>query len=420
MHARVNGQTFARALVVGLPETAGRRDSPARHPARQWEQPHIVTLLEDIQGPADLRGLREPQLAQLAAEIRETIIRTVAVTGGHLGSSLGVVELAIALHRLLDGIGGFPRRTESPHDVFDGGHAGTGLSIAEGLAEARDLRHGLERIAVVVGDAALMSGLSLEALNDIGQRRTQLLIVLNDNEMSISPTVGAFSKYLSQIKLSRTWRQSRSAYDAAVERLPVIGPHALELSRRLRRSVVQFAQPGQLFEDLGITYIGVVPGHDLHALLETLGAALRLPGPTIVHVRTQKGRGFRPAEADQVGFHGAALPPMKLGPGRDTGAAGIRDQTDGSMPTAVAMPSETMADDAVAPKSPPEAPKKHPNYTAVFADELITLARTDRRIVGITAGMPTGTGLSKFQAEFPDRFFDVGIAEQHSLTFATG
>ena len=413
-----------------------------------------MTLLEDIQGPADLRGLREPQLAQLAAEIRETIIRTVAVTGGHLGSSLGVVELAIALHRLLesprdrivwdtghqayphklltgrlgrfdtlrtlDGIGGFPRRTESPHDVFDGGHAGTGLSIAEGLAEARDLRHGLERIAVVVGDAALMSGISLEALNDIGQRQTQMLIVVNDNEMSISPTVGAFSKYLSQIKLSRTWRQSRTAYDAAVERLPLIGPHALELSRRLRRSVVQFAQPGQLFEDLGITYIGVVPGHDLHALLETLGAALRLPGPTIVHVRTQKGRGFRPAEADQVGFHGAALPPMKLAQGRATGAAGIRDQTDGSMPTAVAMPSETMADDAVSPKSPPEAPKKHPNYTAVFADELIALARMDRRIVGITAGMPTGTGLSKFQAAFPDRFFDVGIAEQHSLTFATG
>jgi 1-deoxy-D-xylulose-5-phosphate synthase len=417
-----------------------------------WEHRHIVSLLEDLQGPADLRGLREPELAQLAAEIRETIIRTVAVTGGHLGSSLGVVELAIALHRLLesprdrivwdtghqayphklltgrlgrfdtlrtlDGIGGFPRRAESPHDVFDGGHAGTGLSIAEGLAEARDLRHGLERIAVVVGDAALMSGISLEALNDIGQRQTQMLIVVNDNEMSISPTVGAFSKYLSQIKLSRTWRQSKSAYDAAVERIPVIGPHALELSRRLRRSVVQFAQPGQLFEDLGITYIGVVPGHDLHALLETLGAALRLPGPTIVHVRTQKGRGFRPAEADQVGFHGAALPPIKLGPGRD--GAGIRDETDRSMPTAVAMPSESMADDAVSPMSPPEAPKKHPNYTAVFADELIALARTDRRIVGITAGMPTGTGLSKFQSAFPDRFFDVGIAEQHSVTFATG
>ena len=223
-----------------------------------------MPILPTIQDPADLRGLDEVQLAQLAVEIRETIVRTVATTGGHLGSSLGVVELTIALHRLLesprdrivwdtghqayphklltgrlerfgtlrqlDGVGGFPRRSESPHDVFDGGHAGTGLSIAEGLAEARDLRHGLERIAVVVGDAALMSGLSLEALNDIGHRKTQMLIVLNDNEMSISPTVGAFSKYLSQIKLSRTWRQGKSAYDRTVERIPVVGGTALELS----------------------------------------------------------------------------------------------------------------------------------------------------------------------------------------------
>ncbi len=210
------------------------------HAAPQ-ESPATVSILSNLHGPADLRGMDEIQLAQLAVEIRETIIGTVAQTGGHLGSSLGVVELTIALHRLLesprdrivwdtghqayphklltgrlerfgtlrqlDGVGGFPRRSESPHDVFDGGHAGTGLSIAEGLAEARDIRHGLERIAVVVGDAALMSGLSLEALNDIGHRQTQMLIVLNDNEMSISPTVGAFSKYLSQIKMSTAWRQ---------------------------------------------------------------------------------------------------------------------------------------------------------------------------------------------------------------------
>ena len=404
-----------------------------------------MSILRDLDGPADLRGLTEDQLAQLAAEIRETIIGTVANTGGHLGSSLGVVELTLALHRLLesprdrivwdtghqayphklltgrldrfgtlrqiDGVGGFPRRSESIHDVFDGGHAGTGLSIAEGLAEARDIRHGLERIAVVVGDAALMSGLSLEALNDIGHRQTQLLIVLNDNEMSISPTVGAFSKYLSQIKLSRTWRESKSAYDRTVERIPVVGPTVLELSRRLRKSVVNFAQPGQLFEDLGITYIGVVPGHDIRALLGTLGRALTLPGPTIVHVRTQKGRGYRPAETDQIGFHGAALPPMTLSPGADA-YNGAR--TDGKMPT------ESMADDAAPPAALPRAKPKAPNYTAVFVAELIELARTDRRIVGITAGMPTGTGLSKFQAEFPDRFFDVGIAEQHSMTFATG
>ena len=402
-----------------------------------------MPILPTIQGPADLRGLDEIQLAQLALEIRDTIIGTVARTGGHLGSSLGVVELTIALHRLLesprdrivwdtghqtyphklltgrlerfgtlrqlDGIGGFPRRSESAHDVFDGGHAGTGLSIAEGLAEARDLSHGLERIVVVVGDAALMSGLSLEALNDIGHRQTQMLIVVNDNEMSISPTVGAFSQYLSQIKLSGAWRQGKSAYDRAVERIPIIGGTVLELSRRVRRMVVQFAQPGQLFEDLGITYIGAVPGHDLHALLTTLGRALDLPGPTIVHVRTQKGRGFRPAETDQVGFHGAALPPMAMTPG-----------VDASNGTGQAMPTESMSDDAAPPTRAVEAPVKHPNYTAVFAAELIELARTDRRIVAITAGMPTGTGIARFQGAYPDRFFDVGIAEQHSMTFAAG
>jgi 1-deoxy-D-xylulose-5-phosphate synthase len=411
-----------------------------------------VSILSELHGPSDLRGLSEAQLTRLAREIRETIISTVAETGGHLGSSLGVVELTIALHRLLesprdrivwdtghqayphklltgrldrfrtlrslDGVGGFPRRSESPHDVFDGGHAGTGLSIAEGLAEARDLRHGMERIAVVVGDAALMSGLSLEALNDIGQRKTQMLIVVNDNEMSISPTVGAFSKYLSQIKLSNAWRQSKSAYDRTIERVPVMGPHLLELSKRLRASVVRFAQPGQLFEDLGITYIGVVPGHDLRALIETLGAALALPGPTIVHVRTQKGRGYRPAIEDQVGFHGAALPPMAVNGNGGLPIAGA--EAAAAVASTVVMPSESMSDDAAAPTPEPAAPKKHPNYTAVFAAELIEAARADRRIVGITAGMPTGTGMSKLAAAFPDRVFDVGIAEQHAMTMATG
>jgi 1-deoxy-D-xylulose-5-phosphate synthase len=387
-----------------------------------------VSILSTLTGPADLRGLTEDQLVELAGEIRQTILSTVARTGGHLGSSLGVVELTIALHRLLDsprdkivwdtghqayphklltgrlerfgtlrqidGLGGFPRRSESPHDVFDGGHAGTGLSIAEGLATARDLRHGMEKVVVVVGDAALMSGLSLEALNDIGERQTRLLIVLNDNEMSISPTVGALSQYLSTIKLSSAWQHSKSAYDRAVERLPLVGETALELSQRLRRSVVQFAQqPGSLFEDLGITYIGVVPGHDIRALMDILGRAIEQPGPVIVHVRTQKGRGYRPAERDQVSFHGAALPPM---------------------------PTESEADDAAPPAQSVDAARKAPNYTSVMVAELIELARTDRRIVAITAGMPTGTGLNRFEAEFPDRFIDVGICEPHAVTLATG
>ena len=408
-----------------------------------------MPILPTLHGPADLRELNETELVELAAEIRETIIATVATTGGHLGSSLGVVELTIALHRLLEsprdrivwdtghqayphklltgrfarfgtlrqlgGIGGFPRRGESEHDVFDGGHAGTGLSIGQGLATARDLRHGRERIAVVVGDAAITSGLSLEALNDIGQRKTQLLIVLNDNEMSISPTVGGLSKYLSQIKLSGAWQSSKTAYDELVGRIPGIGPTVRELSQRLRASVVNFAQAGRLFEDLGITYIGPVPGHDLKALLSTFQSALELKGPVIVHVRTQKGHGFRPAEADQVGFHGAALPPMAVPPSTN-GSNGA----DAQVPVGQgAMPTESMADDA-APASAVARPPKNPNYTAVFVGELIERARTDARIVAITAGMPTGTGLSKFQAAFPSRFIDVGIAEQHSVALATG
>jgi 1-deoxy-D-xylulose-5-phosphate synthase len=408
-----------------------------------------LPILPTLQGPNDLRGLDEAKLTELAFEIRETIIRTVAETGGHLGSSLGVVELTLALHRLLDspydrivwdtghqayahklltgryerfhtlrqidGVGGFPRRSESPHDVFDGGHAGTGLSIAQGLATARDLRHGLERIAVVVGDAALMSGLSFEALNDIGQRRTQLLIVLNDNEMSISPTVGAMSHYLSEIKLSPAWRQTKTAYDAFIERLPIVGSWALEMSHRLRRSVVNFAQPGQLFEDLGIVYIGVVPGHDLRALLHNLRAALELGGPVIVHVRTQKGKGYQPAERDQIGFHGAALPPMAIVPELAPGT----DSYDGDG-GGLAMPTESISDDAASPTARPAESAKVPNYTHYFATELTALAEGDRRIVAITAGMPTGTGLARFAARFPARCIDVGIAEQHAMALATG
>jgi 1-deoxy-D-xylulose-5-phosphate synthase len=401
----------------------------------------LTSVLASITKPRDLRRLDEPQLRQLCRELRSTIIETVASTGGHLGSSLGVVELTVALHRLLEspkdkivwdtghqayahklltgrldrfgtlrqlgGVGGFPRRTESEHDVMDGGHAGTGLSIAEGLALARDQRGSHERIAVVVGDAALISGIALEALNDIGQRRTRLLIVLNDNEMSISPTVGALSQYLSRIKLSRTWRGSKRVYEDVVARVPMVGPAVVEWSRRFRKSVLSLAQPGQLFEDLGITYIGPVPGHNLPRLHGVLRRALRdMDGPVLVHVRTEKGRGYQPAVVDKVSFHGAALPPMTVLQG---GATGL--PTNGAQAEGDATPS---AAQAAAARSRP------PNYTSVMAQELIELGRADPRIVAITAGMPTGTGLSRFQAEFPQRMFDVGIAEQHAVTLATG
>jgi 1-deoxy-D-xylulose-5-phosphate synthase len=399
-----------------------------------------VSLLASLNGPAALKRLDQQQLLQLCEEIRTTIVETVAHTGGHLGSSLGVVELAVMLHRLLDsprdrivwdtghqayahklltgrleqfgtlrqlgGVGGFPRRSESDHDVFDGGHAGTGLSIAEGLALARDERHGDETIAVVVGDAALMAGLSLEALNDIGTRRTRLLIVLNDNEMSISPTVGAMSRYLSRIKLSRTWRGSKRVYDDMVRQLPLFGPSLLELSLRLRKSVVSFAQPGQLFEDLGITYVGPVPGHSLTALEQTLTRALRdMDGPLLVHVRTRKGRGYRPAEADKVSFHGAALPPMTVLEGGDGNSVGA---------------AQAEGDAALSDSQRRASRKRPPTYTHVMAEELIRIGMDDPRVMAITAGMPTGTGLARFQQVFPDRMIDVGIAEQHAVTLATG
>ncbi|MGD0861931.1 MAG: 1-deoxy-D-xylulose-5-phosphate synthase [Candidatus Limnocylindrales bacterium] len=437
-----------------------------------------MAILPTLQGPSDLRGLTEEELNGLAAEIRECIVATVSKTGGHLGSSLGVVEMAIALHRVLEsprdkviwdtghqayahklltgryarfstlrqlgGIGGFPRRAESEHDVFDGGHAGTGLSIAQGLATARDLRHSMERIAVVVGDAALISGLSLEALNDIGHRQTQLLIVLNDNAMSISPTVGAFSQYFSTLKLSSAWKQSKTAYDRIVESLPVVGQPALTLSRRIRRMVVGFAQPGQLFEDLGITYLGVIPGHNIAGLERIFRAALEVPGPVLVHVRTRKGRGYRPAERDQVGFHGAALPPMpEVVDSRPveihTGAAhqpmtGPAIARKESALPAPGLPDEAPvepsgngnsvsggADMGTPSQSAREAAASNPpSYTYHFSKELIELARIDRRIVAVTAGMPTGTGLHAFQAEFPDRFIDVGIAEQHAVALSAG
>ena len=263
-------------------------------------------------------------------------------------------------------MGGFPRRTESEHDVFDGGHAGTGLSIAEGLALARERKGTHEKIVVVVGDAALMSGMSLEALNDIGHRRTRVLIVLNDNEMSISPTVGALSQYLCRIKLSRTWRGSKRVYEDVVGCAAGRRPGALEWSTPLRKSIVNFAQPGQLFEDLGITYVGPVPGHSLRAPDSLSSRALRdMDGPVIVHVRTQKGRGYQPAVADKVGFHGAALPPMTVVPGGGSGAPQRELRSGNGDGDATPSMAQAVAAEA-----------KPPNYTAVVADRADRAWRT--------------------------------------------
>jgi 1-deoxy-D-xylulose-5-phosphate synthase len=416
--------------------------------------------LRDLRGPEDLKDISHSEARALCTEIRECIIDTVALTGGHLGSSLGVVELTVALHRVLasptdrivwdtghqayahklltgrldrfgtlrqlGGIGGFPRRSESVHDVMDGGHAGTGLSIAEGLALARDRRGGREHIAVVVGDAALMSGLSLEALNDIGQRKTRMVILLNDNEMSISPTVGAVSQYLSRIKLSPQWRDSRRTWDAVAASVPRFGPLVLEWSKRVRHAVVDLSQPGRLFEDLGVTYVGPVPGHDLVALDRTLRLALlEEDAPILVHVRTRKGYGYRPAEADKVSFHGAALPPMP-DPQRARAPQGSLSGVDAPAADGpredARLDGDPRGDGDAAPSAGERASaaRKVPNYTAVMAAELTRIAESDERVVAITAGMPTGTGVATLGERFPDRVFDVGIAEQHAMTMAVG
>jgi len=391
-----------------------------------------VTTLDTLHDPAQLRGLSSDELDALAGELREKMIRTVHATGGHLASSLGTVELTLALHRVLDsprdrlvwdtghqayahklitgrrdrfgtlrqvgGVGGFPRRTESEHDVFDGGHAGTGVSIGVGLAAARDLRGAgdparSQRIAVVVGDAALQSGLTLEALNYLGHARHRLLIVLNDNEMSISPSVGGLSTRLNKLRLTRAYQGTKSVTQRLLPRVPLLGRPAFEVLGWAKESFKRSWASVGFFEDMGVTYIGVLDGHDLAEMEETFERAFALDGPVLVHVKTLKGRGYAPAEEDSVSFHGASLPPVDL----------------------------TLIDPTEEPLPPESAPQRKPKtYTQTFVEELVRLAEADARICAVTAGMPTGTGLARFCEHFPDRFFDVGIAEQHSLTMATG
>jgi len=391
-----------------------------------------LTLLETIHEPAQIHGLTGEQLEALAGELREKMIRTVHKTGGHLASSLGAVELTLALHRVMDsprdrivwdtghqayahklltgrwdrfdslrqvgGIGGFPRRSESEHDVFDGGHAGTGVSIGVGLAAARDLHPKADparrqRIAVCVGDAAIGSGLTMEALNHLGHVKHPLLIVLNDNEMSISPSVGGLSTRLNKMRLSRAYQETKSATQRALPRVPIIGKPTFDLLAWAKEGFKRSWAKVGFFEDIGITYIGVLDGHDLPELERAFEAAFQLEAPVVVHVKTIKGRGYAPAEEDAMSFHGASLPPIDLC---------LID------PTEEPLPAEA-------------APKKKPKtYTQTFVEELVRLGETDSRITAVTAGMPTGTGLSRFAEHFPARFHDVGIAEQHSVTMAAG
>ena len=389
--------------------------------------------LDHLTDPAQLRAMTDADLDRLAAAMRGTMVRTVKQTGGHLASSLGAVEIALALHRVMDsprdrivwdtghqayahklltgrgdrfetlrqidGVGGFPRRSESEHDVFDGGHAGTGVSIGVGLAAARDLLPAgdpgrRQRIAVCVGDAALQSGLTMEALNHLGHTKHRLLIVLNDNEMSISPSVGGLSTRLNKLRLTRAYQGTKSATKGLLERIPLVGKPMFDALAFTKEGFKRSWANVGFFEDMGLTYIGVLDGHNRRELESAFERAFQLRGPVLVHVKTVKGRGYAPAEADSVSFHGASLPPIDLG---------LIDPTEEPLPVGAGA-----------------GKRKPKTYTQTFVEELIRLAADDERICAITAGMPTGTGLAHFEERFPRRFFDVGIAEQHAVTLAAG
>jgi 1-deoxy-D-xylulose-5-phosphate synthase len=355
-------------------------------------------------------------LSDLAEELRDVIVKTVAETGGHLASSLGIVELTIALHRVfnspedkivwdvghqayahklltgrydrfhtlrqLDGLSGFPKRAESPHDSFDVGHSSTSISAALGMATARDAKLGSEKVVAVIGDGSLTAGLAFEALNHAGHLKKDLLVILNDNEMSISPNVGALSSFFSRQLTSDFFVRLKRETEHFLDSVPKIGKDLRRLAKKAEEAVKGFLTPGMLFEAFDFDYVGPIDGHKLDELIQTLENITHMDGPVLMHVVTKKGKGYVPAEEKPHLFHG-------VGPFNQ--ATGEIKKSNGN-----------------------------PSYTAIFGSTLTELAGQDERVVAITAAMPEGTGLKQFAEEFPDRFFDVGIAEQHAVTFAAG
>lgn len=374
-------------------------------------------LLAGIDSPEQLKTLSLEELYRLAAEIRRVLIDTVAQNGGHLAPNLGVVELTLALHfvfqaphdrivwdvghqcythklitgrrdrfhtiRQYGGISGFPKREESRFDPFGAGHASTSISAALGMATAKALKGCANRVVAVIGDGSMTGGMAFEALNHAGDLGRNLIVVLNDNEMSISPNVGAFSSFLSRKLSSRTLISLKKEVEGTLNAIPGVGPNLLQILRRSEDSIRAFFTPSMLFRALKFHYIGPINGHRLERLIETFETARSLTGPVLVHVGTQKGRGYEPAERDPSVFHSVGCFDVKTGKVRkDSGAP--------------------------------------PSYTSVFGRYLVELAEKDPRIVAITAAMRQGTGLDLFAERFPQRFFDVGIAEQHAVTFAAG
>jgi 1-deoxy-D-xylulose-5-phosphate synthase len=371
-------------------------------------------LLERIHEPADLKSLSIDELEQLAGEIRQFLIEQLSVTGGHLAPNLGVVELTIALHYWLDsprdklifdvghqsyvhkiltgrrdrfhtlrkykGLSGFIKRHESEHDIWEAGHSSTALSAAMGIAMARDYLGEKYRVVALVGDAAIASGMSFEALNHIGNEKKNLIVILNDNEMSIAPNVGAMHNYLSKIRSDPHYLRVKGEAEQLLKKIPHIGGRLAKFAERLKDCLKYLVVYGILFEELGFNYLGPVDGHNIRLLLDTLEEAGKVNGPVLIHALTVKGKGYPPAEKDSHTWHG--LGPYKI----ETGTV-------------------------VKPDGPPM-------YTDVFGQTLVEIGRRDDRIVAITPAMPGGSGLLKFAAEFPGRMIDVGIAEQHAATLS--
>lgn len=370
-------------------------------------------LLDAISGPDDVKKLTRSQLVELAAEIRAALIGSVTKTGGHLGASLGPVELAIAMHYVFDspkdklvwdvghqayahkmltgrtrgfsvlrqegGMSGFLSRDESEHDHFGAGHASTSISAALGMCVAEQRKPKKQRgsAVAVIGDGALTGGMAYEALNNAGHIDAPLIVVLNDNEMSIAPNVGAMSRHLNRLRTDPNYNRAKDELADFVEKLPQ-GRNLVEIGKRIKDSMKELIYHASFFEELGFTYIGVIDGHNINELIDALRDAKSSPNPTVIHIQTQKGKGYDPASNDIERAHAVSAP---------------------THPGAVASP---------------------PKYQDAFAQAMIDLAREDERIYAITAAMPSGTSFGKFQQEFPGRFFDVGIAEAHAVTFAAG
>lgn len=372
-----------------------------------------LDLLSKISSPEDIKELANNELYKLADEIRRYLVAVVSETGGHLASNLGVVEMTIALHKVFDfkndrlvfdvghqsyvhklltgraknfdtlrkkgGIAGFPKTAESEYDAFNTGHSSTSVSAAIGIMRADELLGRKRSVVALIGDGALTGGMAYEALDDVGQQKLPLIVVLNDNEMSISGNVGGMSRHLAKMRSARGYRSFKRGFSSALKKIPLVGKWTSDRLERLKNRIKYFILPNVLFEELGFTYLGPINGHDIGAMVKVLEYAKQMDKPVVIHAITKKGRGYEPAEKDPEKFHGI---------GKFDAATG--------------------------------ASLSKPGNSAVFADELVKIAGERRDVVAITAAMASGTGLDAFKEAYPERFFDVGIAEQHAVTMAAG